>query len=172
MSFRDQDDLDIVRKQFEYNQTRRAEEAELLEIEHAMAVRKLKLVRKSLIEQKTYTINVRNGKSGEAVNDPVEDVEHTVFYNVDRKVTEMERDYQSALEWIWKLKRQNRELTREERDDLQWMWMLERRQREASEHHRPQVEQSTKRSEKRQQRATNWKTNRATNGEKPETSKN
>lgn len=166
MSFQDQDDLDTVRKQFEHEQTRRAEEAENLQSEYVTAVRKFQLVRETLISRKKY--NLTKGSYGETVN-KVDDVEHTAIYNDDRRLAETERDYQSAWEWIWKLKRRYRELIRAEREDLQWIWTLERQQREESKKYRPPIEKPAKRSGKQQQRAANWK-NRTTNKRKTETS--
>lgn len=161
MSFRDQDNLNAVKERYKVNQRQRESEAERLERELKRAEGRLQMINDHISQEKRYLLKRLSFDPDFDVDNV--DVETWGYYDhKNQNMQEVERQYQLAWEWIWKIRRRLHELARQGRDDLQWIWMLERQQREAPEHQESQVEESTKRSEKRQQRAANWKTKQQT----------
>jgi hypothetical protein len=106
----DQSNLDDFREWYKINHDLRAEEAEWLDAELREAEERLEQIGSYLEEYK--------GRRGSSSYD-----------HDDQRRQEVERNFQFAYEWTWKIKRRQRELMRWEREDLEWLDRLEGRQR-------------------------------------------
>ncbi len=103
-----QEDLDEYREWHKINHDLREEEAEKLEFELREAEVRLEQIGKYLDDYKSHRIS-------------------SSYEHDDMRRQEVERQYQFAYEWTWKIKRRQRELIRGERDDLEWLDKLEGR---------------------------------------------